>query len=79
MKFKKSFVYFMTAIYLLLLSAPMDVSAMAPNSPGYSIALSDTQRSPDIRWQYKPINGILYRRLYNYSTKTPITDWEIVP
>ncbi|MBD5090123.1 MAG: hypothetical protein HDT30_15175 [Clostridiales bacterium] len=34
--------------------------------------------SDDIRWRYKSINGILYRRKYNYTTGTWIGKWEPV-
>ena len=34
-------------------------------------------RADKIDWQYKTVNGILYRRLYNYTTKKPVSDWEI--
>ena len=34
-------------------------------------------RADKIDWKYKTVNGILYRRLYNYTTKKPVSDWEI--
>ncbi|MDE7424620.1 MAG: hypothetical protein K2N51_13190 [Lachnospiraceae bacterium] len=32
--------------------------------------------SDDIRWCYKVIDGVLYRRKYNYTKKTWIGKWE---
>ena len=74
---KKAILYFVTTLNLLFLAAPLSVAAMSP-AP-YALELSDVERKPDIDWQYKVIDGVLYRRLDNYSTKTPLTDWEIVP
>ena len=31
-----------------------------------------------IDWEYKTINGILYRRLYNFTTNNPLSNWERV-
>lgn len=36
----------------------------------------NTARKDDIRYQYKKVNGETYRRLYNFTTKTPVTNWE---
>ena len=74
---KKAILYFVTAFNLIFLAAPLSVSAMSPSSD--QPALSDVERKPDIDWQYTVIDGVLYRRLFNYSTKTPLSDWEIVP
>lgn len=35
--------------------------------------------SDDIRWVYvRRVNGILYRRLYNFTTQTWVGSWQIV-
>ena len=42
---------------------------------------ADTQitlYSDDIRWVYAEINGVTYRRKYNYTKGYWIGDWEIV-
>lgn len=36
---------------------------------------SITPYSHDIRWRYKMINGILYKRQYNYTTNKWIGSW----
>lgn len=33
-------------------------------------------RADDIRYQYKTVNGVNYRRLYNFTTRKPLSDWE---
>lgn len=38
-----------------------------------------TPYSTDIEWQYKIINGQVYRRLYNLRTQTWIGEWELAP
>lgn len=32
----------------------------------------------DIGWEYKVVDKKLYKRLYNYTTNKPLTDWEYV-
>ena len=32
----------------------------------------------DIRWVYKTINGVVYRRKYNYTKQVWLGDWEPV-
>ncbi len=32
-------------------------------------------RADIIEWRYKSINGVLYKRLFNYSTKEWIGNW----
>ena len=39
----------------------------------------NTPRSPIIEYRYKVIDGVLYRRLYNYSDEYWIGEWEVVP
>ena len=35
-------------------------------------------RKDSIGYQYKIINGVLYRRLYNFSSNKPLSNWEKV-
>lgn len=37
-----------------------------------------TPKKDDIRYQYIYVNGVQYRRLYNFTTQTPLSDWERV-
>lgn len=34
-----------------------------------------TPKADIIDWQYKVVNNILYKRLYNYTLNKPISDW----
>lgn len=53
-----------------VLAAPTaTISAQAAVIPGISTLEND------IRYEYKIADNKLYKRLYNYSTNTPIGDW----
>ena len=32
-----------------------------------------------IEWRYKDVNGVLYRRLYNYTEECWVGEWEVCP
>ena len=52
-----------------------------PQSVNYAMPPEEDTVSPcseDIRWRYQTINGVLYRRKYNYTTSTWIGMWEPV-
>lgn len=36
-------------------------------------------QSDMIEWRYKDINGVLYRRLFNYSEQCWVGEWEVCP
>ncbi len=36
-------------------------------------------RVDDIGYQYKVIDNVLYRRLYNFTARKPLSDWEVAP
>ncbi|WP_251495429.1 hypothetical protein [Otoolea muris] len=76
---KKRFIVCCT-IALVSLNA-MSAWASTPVNGGYTEAnTSDiVERKDDIRYQYKVVDNVLYRRLYNYSRNEPVTDWEILP
>lgn len=75
-------------LFFLLLSSTLWATAFCPvmaktpytqSSSQNNITLSEiTPRADDIGWQYKTINGKLYRRLYNYTKNVWISDWELV-
>ncbi len=52
-------------------------SAVRPMANGLADNIAPC--SADTEWQYKLINGQLYRRLYNLRTHSWIGDWELVP
>lgn len=39
-------------------------------------AATTTLRAPVIGWRYQTIDGVLYRRLFNYTTQEWIGEWE---
>ena len=68
-----------TLLFSMLL--PVNVFASTEATPTV-IAEADggeiNPRADDIDWQYKVIDGKLYKRLYNYTTNKPLGDWQIV-
>ena len=79
MKIKKTIVYLFLILQLAVIFTPSTVSAQPVNSNETEIVSSVVPKVDDIRWQYKTVDHVLYRRLFNYSTNTPLSDWEIVP
>lgn len=75
MKIKKTIIYSLLTLQMLIVFAPTMVSAQAM-SYNTTIVSAIPSRADDIDWQYKMEGNILYRRLYNYSTNTPLSDWE---
>lgn len=63
-------------ISILLLLACM-ISTFSYHSAAFmTVSASEiTPKSDDIRWRYKTVNGITYKRLFNYTTRTWIGDW----
>lgn len=72
MKFTKIFIYLV--IIAQLTAVPLTTWAYTPHvsMPTTNTALL---RADDIQWQYKMINGVLHKRLYNFTTNKPLTDW----
>ena len=68
---KSIYLFILLEIMFLLLpvfpvNAALPGESCTPYTSSESIA-----RFPTIGWEYKNINGVAYRRLYNYSTNTP--------
>lgn len=69
---------FLLSLTTLLISPITALAAPTNLSP---LETSSTVIEPfadDIRYQYTVIDGILYKRLYNYSKNKPIGSWEKV-
>lgn len=45
---------------------------------GTEILSGSVERADNISWQYKTIDGKLYKRLYNYTTGKALSDWQLV-
>lgn len=70
----------LTATFVLTLSVcplqpAITASASSPSCSVEQIGNSVTPRSDIIEWVYKIDNGKKYKRLYNASTATWLTDW----
>lgn len=72
------FFYGVLLIQLNIFMLTGNVYASTVNDDNINCESSIEIRADKIDWQYKTVNGILYRRLYNYTTKKPVSDWEIV-
>ena len=62
-----------TCLALAVLASPtttISVYAAAPNT-------AETQHEI-IEWRWKGVDGIIYRRLYNYSINAWVGEWEYV-
>lgn len=77
MRINKVF-YGVLLIQLNIFMLTGNVYASTVNDDNINYESSIEIRADKIDWQYKTVNGILYRRLYNYTTKKPVSDWEIV-
>lgn len=76
-KIKKCLLYFSFA---LLVATSWNVSAAGTNlSKVKSSGVSIAPYADDIRWVYVTMDGIQYRRKYNYSRQCWVGDWELVP
>lgn len=76
MKFKK---LVLTFLFSLCISSVCPITALASDSEAAVTEENPNARLDYIDWQYTTINGVLYRRIFNYSTNKPLSDWEIVP
>lgn len=70
MRINKVF-YGVLLIQLNIFMLTGNVYASTVNDDNINCESSIEIRADKIDWQYKTVNGILYRRLYNYTTKKP--------
>lgn len=64
-----------------LFFTPSLVLADTCNHQSNSVTISSNSIEPrkdEIGYQYTVINGVLYKRLYNFSQNKPLGDWEVV-
>lgn len=65
----------------LMLVGTCGISVHA-NEVSPKIVLSEEGIAPHsamIEWRYKDVNGVLYRRLYNYTEQCWVGEWEVCP
>lgn len=79
---RKNILLSITAASLsFMLISTMGISVYASEAP-VEIATSEEGIEPHsdmIEWRYKDVNGVLYRRLYNYSKECWVGEWEVCP
>ena len=78
MKIKKTIFYSLLALQLFIISTQSTVAAQPIVSSTAEYSLSIVPKVDDIGWQYKIENNQIYKRLFNFSTNTPLSDWEPV-
>lgn len=81
MKITKKLAYLTITLQIAFFLIPLSpVKAASPCQNYRQLMLSEsTARLPIISWEYKSVNGVLYRRLFNFTTNEPVTDWEVCP
>lgn len=78
MRKRKLLFYTLLLVNTYLLSIP--VTTLATTLPAITSNFDETisPYADNIKWQYKAIDGVLHKRLYNYTTDTPLRDWIVV-
>lgn len=78
---RKSKVFILSFVTSLILftGMPSYVEAAAPVPPAVAtLSAGDYARKDDIQWVYQTINGITYRRKFNFTKGVWVGDWEFV-
>ncbi|MCI9109698.1 MAG: hypothetical protein HFI00_16215 [Lachnospiraceae bacterium] len=65
----------------LMLVGTCGISVHASEVPEKIVASEEgvAPHSAMIEWRYKFIDGVLYRRLYNYTEECWVGEWEVCP
>lgn len=74
---KKRMLISLLAIIMTANTLPIATLAASPEK--YNINLEnnvDLSKRDKIGYQYKTIDNVLYKRLYNFTTNKPLSDWE---
>lgn len=67
--------YTVVFIFMLMIGMPF-----FHTTPPVTVYASEIQPlSDDIRWVYKEVNGVYYKRLYNFTTRSWVGSWIRVP
>ena len=74
---KRNILYFLECIMLICVMSLSATPVQAENYVKYAECTKPVELRKDvIGYQYKTVNGIRYRRLYNFTTKKPLGKWE---
>ena len=77
MKNKKILFFALLLSQILIVESPQKSYGLSTMSE-QNIKSVSNMRVDLIDWEYKTINGFLYRRLYNFTTNNPLSNWERV-
>ena len=77
MKNKKILFFALLLSQILIVESPQKSYGLSTMSE-QNIKSVSNMRVDLIDWEYKTINGILYRRLYNFTTNNTLSNWERV-
>lgn len=75
---KKRILFCLTSSIFILSICPTITNASSDFSINSTSSINSTvsPRKDIIGYQYKKVNNIIYRRLYNFSANKPLSDWE---
>lgn len=75
MKMLKTKLYLIICTFFISLIIATPVYAESISFDSNTVHSAPSIRKDNIGWRYKVINGILYKRLYNYSKNEWIGKW----
>lgn len=61
------------ALFLLVFAFSLPYAQCVSSDTAYAAEVQP--KADEIRWRFKTVDGKVYKRLYNFSTKTWIGDW----
>ena len=67
-----TFFSLITSLFLCANINSTSAAVIGSNTPSSSLT---APQSDNIQWKYKMINGVLYKRQYNYTTNKWIGNW----
>lgn len=79
MKNRIYIIFILIILQLNIIAVPCKTYASSDIVSIQSLINSTEPRSDKIGWQYQTVNGVIYRRLYNFTTGKPLSGWEVAP
>lgn len=75
---KKRILICLASSMFILSICPTIINASSDFSINTTSSINSTvlPKKDIVGYQYKKVNNIIYRRLYNFSANTPLSDWE---
>ena len=75
----KKILFYIFLLLHLVTVLPENVLATTQNQYEVEFLTETTTQADNVDWQYRYIDGVLYRRLYNFATNTPLSLRSIAP